>query len=282
MIIGASTNEYSRWGEEKFIKMREHGILAVDYDIDNTDNIPYTMNDAEAEDFLLAEKQKIEDAGLIISQTHGPWRWPACDKTVEDRAERMEKMKRSLKFCSILGCKYWVIHPIMPFGTEEKNDSEKAQITWNMNIEFMSELLKTAKEYGIIICFENMPMPHFSLGSPQDTLRFVEAINDENFKICFDTGHATMFNYKSVGDHIRELKDYIKVFHIHDNNGWADLHMLPYFGVIDWEDFGKSLKDINFNGVFSLESASHPNLPDSEFEILCNMKYRMAEKVINL
>lgn len=280
MIIGVSLGEYTRFGKEMYNKMREHGFLAVDYDFCNTETAPYTLSDDEAKAYLLKEKEKIENSGLIISQVHGPWRWPAKDGTKEERKERMEKSKRSLWFCSVLGCKYWVIHPIMPFGIEERYDAETSQKTWDMNIEFMSELLKTAKEYGIIICFENMPMPNFSLGSPQDTLHFVKAMNDENFQICFDTGHATMFKSKSVGDHIRELGDYIKTFHIHDNNGWADLHMLPYFGVIDWEDFGKSLKDINFGGVFSFESATYPNLTNQEYETLCLMKYKMAERII--
>ena len=83
----------------------------------------------------------------------------------EDRKERMEKMKKSIRYTAVLGCKYWVIHPIMPFGVCEK-DTEDAQKTWDMNIEFMSELLKVAKEVGVTICFENMPMLQFSLAKP--------------------------------------------------------------------------------------------------------------------
>ncbi len=281
MIIGVSSGEYTRWGENKYNKMREHGFLAVDYDMCNTDIAPFSLNNSEAEAFLLTEKKKIASAGLIISQVHGPWNGGCNDGSAEGRAERMEKMKRSIKFCSILGCKYWVIHPIFPDNCDEKNDPERSQRTWDVNIEFMSELLKVAKEYDVVICFENMPMPNFSLGSPQNTLRFVKAMNDDNFKICFDTGHATMFKSKSVGDHIRELGNYIKVFHIHDNNGWADLHMLPYFGVIDWADFGKALKDINFKGVFSFESHIYPNLNNEEYDTLCKMKYKMAKRIIN-
>ena len=281
MIIGVSSVEYTRWGDEMYNKMREHGFLAVDYDLSNTEVAPFNLSDSEAEAYLLEEKSKISDAGLIISQVHGPWNGAKNDGSVEGRAERMEKMKRSLRFSSILGCKYWVIHPIIPHTDQDKKYPEKVQNTWDINIEFMSELLKTAKEYDVVICFENMPMPNFCLGSPQDILRFVEEINDENFKICFDTGHATMFKSKSVGDHVRELGKYIKTFHIHDNNGWADLHMLPFFGVIDWEDFGKSLKDIDFKGVFSFESQIYPKLNNEEYETLCKMKYKMVDRIIN-
>ena len=282
MLVGATTLEFKRFGEERYTKMREFGFQAVDYSIGDTELPEYTLSDNELEAFIVSEKKKIEDAGLIISQVHGPWRWPCQDNTEEDRAERMEKMKRSIKICALLGCKHWVIHPIMPYGTYEKKDAEKAKLTYDMNIKFMSQLLEFAKAHNVIICLENMPMPDFSLGSPQDTLRFVKEMNDDNFKICFDTGHATMFGYKSVGEHVRELGDYIKVFHIHDNNGWADIHQLPYFGVIDWGDFSKALKDIDFKGIFSLETPSCPNMCDEDYEKLNRMKFDMAQRVINL
>ena len=281
MIIGATSIEFDRWGEEKYIKMREHGFGAVDYDMCKTDIAPFTLNDSEAEAFILAEKEKITSAGLVISQVHGPWNGGQNDGSAEGRAERMEKMKRSIKFCSILECKYWVVHPIFPCNCDEKNDPVRAQETWDVNIQFMKELLEVAKKFNVVICFENMPMPHFSLGSPQNILRFVKEINDDNFKICFDTGHATMFSSKSVGDHIRELGNYIKVFHIHDNNGWADLHLPPYFGVIDWVDFKKALKDIAFEGVFSLEVNVYSNMPKEEYEKFSKLKYSLAKKIIN-
>lgn len=41
--------------------------------------------------------------------------------------------------------------------------------------------------------FENMPFKNFSLSKPCDILRFVKAIDDENFKICLDTGHVAVF-----------------------------------------------------------------------------------------
>ena len=280
MKIGVSSGEYDRWGEEKYTKIYEHGFTAVDYNLAETTAIPYTLSFEEASAYLLSEKEKIEKTGLIISQVHGPWRWPPQDSSEEDRAERMEKMKKSIQFSAILGCKNWVVHPIMPFGVEEKDNLELVKQTWDMNIAFMRELLKTAKEFNVVICLENMPMPQFSLGSPQDTLRFVKEINDDNFQICFDTGHATMFSDKSVGDHVRELGDYIKAFHIHDNNGLYDLHMLPYFGVIDWADFGKALKDIDFNGVFSFESSAYDNLSNEEHESLCLIKYKMAKRIL--
>ena len=121
------------------------------------------------------KKKLAAEAGISIHQAHGPWRWPPRDLTAEDRAERMEKMKRSIYIAHLLGCPNWIVHPIMPFGIEDL-DTENAAKTWEMNVEFMTELLKTAKEYDVTICLENMPMTKFSMATPEKILEFVRLL----------------------------------------------------------------------------------------------------------
>lgn len=188
-------------------------------------------------------------------------------------------MKKSIRATAVLGCKNWVIHPIMPYGVSDIN-TENVQKTWDMNIEFMSELLETAKEYDITICLENMPFLDFSLSKPADILRFVKTINDEHFKICLDTGHVSVFNKLSLGDSVRELDDEIRVLHVHDNKFSQDLHLIPYSGIIDWEDFAKALKEINFKGVFSLEAAPSAKLTTPLFEEMSILLAKIAYEII--
>ena len=277
--IGICAKEYGRWGEERYQKIKEHGYTHIDYDMSNTETEMYHCDEKQFEAMLLKEKSLIESAGLEVSQVHGPWRWKPQDSTVEERAERMEKMKKSIRGTAILGCKHWVVHPIMPHGIQEKG-TELAKETWDLNLEFMSELLQTAKEYGVIICFENMPMPNFSLGSPAEILKFVKTINDENFKICLDTGHVAVYGDVNLADAVRELKDEIRVLHVHDNDGRKDLHFLPYFGVIDWKGFGKALKEIEFDGVFSFETAPPQKLSTPIFEEMCRLLVKMAKEIM--
>lgn len=279
MKIGICAKDYERWGNERYNKIKEHGYSHIDYNMVDTETELYCCEEAKFEAMLLEEKKLIEEAGIEISQVHGPWRWPAQDNTVEDRAERMEKMKKSIRGTAILGCKHWVIHPIMPHGIQEKG-TELAKETWDINLEFMSELLQTAKECGVIICFENMPMPNFSLGSPSEILKFVKTINDDNFKICLDTGHVAVYEGLNPADAARELRDEIRVLHVHDNNGHADLHLLPYFGVIDWKDFGQALKEIEFDGVFSFETAPPGKLPTPVFEEMCKLLVKIAKEIM--
>lgn len=255
---------YNRYGDEKYRKIKEHGFDCVDFSIMNTETELYETTKERFTDILLHEKQLSEDAGVKIHQLHGPWRIPK-DNTEEDRQERMDKMKKSIRAASILGVKYWVIHPLMPCGMDDLNTG-LAEKTWEINLKFMRELLKTAKEYNVTICFENMPMQNFSISTPEKILQFVREINDENFKICLDTGHVARFGISKMGEVIRLLGDNVKVLHTHDNSGEQDSHQFPYAGIIDWEDFSQTLKEINFNGVLSMETAPGAALPDNEFE----------------
>lgn len=188
-------------------------------------------------------------------------------------------MKRSILITNMLGCKYWVVHPIMPCGTNDLNTGD-SQKTWNLNKEFMSELLDFAKSCDVTICLENMPMRNFPLANPTQILKFVKSINDDHFKICLDTGHAAVFPGSSVGDAVRELGEEIKVLHVHDNMGDRDSHLYPTKGIIDWVDFINALKVINFNGVFSLETEPSTELDDKDYESANIELYSIAKKLV--
>lgn len=277
MKIGMMT--YSRYGENRYLKMKEQGFDCVDFNMSDTDLPIYTLSEGESDALILKEKALAEASGIEISQVHGPWRYPPLDLTVEDRAERLEKMKRSIKATSLLGCKYWVIHPIMPYTTHDTEHGKEKE-TWELNVSFFRELLPTAKEYGVTVCLENMPMLAFSLAKPSDILRLVEEINDDSFQICLDTGHVSVFSELSIGDEVRRLGDHIKVLHVHDNLLSRDLHLIPYFGKLDWNEFISALKDIGYKGVFSLETTPPSSLPDQIFDKMCSSMADLARWMV--
>lgn len=252
MRTGISPGNFACFGEKRYEILRVAGFDCVDYGMVNTEDGFYLLSGASLDAAIQEEKTLAAAANVEIWQVHGPWRWPARDFTEEDREERLEKMIRSIRITAKLGCKNWVVHPIMPFGIEEI-DSDFAEKTWEINVDFMRKLLEVARSEDVVICLENMPMPRFSLGSPEAILRFVREMNDEHFKICLDTGHVAVFPALSVGDEIRRLGSEIRVLHIHDNGGQRDEHLLPGRGVIDWEDTVLALRQIGFDGVFSLE-----------------------------
>lgn len=260
MKIGIEASAVKGCIEQKYQKLKELGFDCVDFGMANTNSELYLVSEEEAKERLLRVRTEIEAAGMEVSQVHGPWRYPPVESTEEERAERLEKMQKSIRYTAFLGCKNWVVHPIMPYGLEDKG-TELEAATWQLNIEFMKELLKTAKENGVTICLENMPFREFSLSTPEDILRVVREINDEQFKVCLDTGHAAVFEGLTPGMAARQFGKEIRVLHVHDNDGKEDLHRLPYFGVVDWKDFYQALEEIGFDGVFSYETEPSFKMP---------------------
>ena len=84
MKIGLQTNSleknaYGRWGDNAYKKIKEHGFSCIDFNLANTETEIYTSSLAQMEKILLRERELTAEAGIEISQVHGPWRWPAKD-----------------------------------------------------------------------------------------------------------------------------------------------------------------------------------------------------------
>lgn len=280
MKIGLGVGSYYRYGNDRYKKINQHGFSCVDFNMMDTEHFPYNDNIKQTEEKLIFEKKLASESNIQIYQVHGPWHWPPDDSTEELRNLKLEHVKRSLWATSILGCKNWVIHPIMPCGINEKG-TDQQKITFDTNFNFMNKVLDVAKQYDITVCLENMPMRNFSLATPYEILDFVKLINDKHFKICLDTGHVATFPDISVAQAVRDLGNEIHAFHIHDSFPDRDLHLLPYFGKIDWAEFSTALKDINYTGGLCLETAPPHNLPNDIYEELCVILARIVKHIVD-
>lgn len=268
-------NMYQRYGEDRFKVFKEHGYDYAAYAQWNTDLEDYTVPEAQYDEVLIKEAELAAAAGVKITHSHGPWRVPWKDATVEDRAERMEKMKRSVHNTRVLGAKYWVVHPIMPCDINEF-DKPEAKITWELNKAFMGELLEHARKEKVVICLENMPMLKFSMGKPEAIARFIEEMNDEYFQGCLDTGHAHIFKDVTMKSAVECMGKHIKVIHAHDNMYNRDLHLYPLiYGNTDWAELGEALQNVGFDGIFELELNPPTRLPDH----LYNEHARLIRKI---
>lgn len=263
--------------EQGLARMSAHGYEGIDYqEFVETETPLFQKTPQEFEQYLERQAKAIAQAGLVIHQTHGPWRCPPRDVSVEEREERFEKMSRSILGTAILGSKHMVLHPIMPYSV---HDAEHVTDTFDSNIEFFGRLSEVGREHGVTICLENLPFRQFSLSHPEEVLKLVKTLNHSYVKICIDTGHCAAVG-ASPAEAVRITgKDYLRAMHVHDNDGSGDLHWYPYEGIIDWESFGKSLKEIEYSGVFSLEvKRTHPPTEENGEQEECNL-FENARKI---
>lgn len=260
MIIGKTTGYF-------FEKEREDGkkrhtdygkMKALGYGASDFQNLAYNKSfliaeatEEEFTEYLTEEKRLSEEAGVKISQLHGPW--PVHDEIEEERPKNVSHMKKCVDGARILGCETVVYHPVMPEGWGTETDSEAA---FRMNKEVFTEVGLYAKERGVNIAIENLPFRNISLARTENIRKLVDEIGMENVGICLDTGHVLSMKL-DLPEAVRVANEKLFCMHVHDNRGaWDDTHQVPFLCSGVWEDFMKALKEIGYKGVLSLESGA--------------------------
>lgn len=259
MEIGIFSEPYHACAQNPagYERMKRHGYDCTDFSGFTDPRGPaYQVSDAEAIRMAIAEREAAERAGIRIHQVHGPW--PTDDTTEENRKIKFGWMTRAIRLTEYTGAKYLVIHPDMPYGWDAEDN---ADVAWDINMKLFTGLLPYAEDAGVTLCIENMPMTAHALSRTARMLEFVKEIDHPLMGMCLDTGHAILYG-DGAGDMVRMLGDTLKVLHVHDNDGRRDLHMLPYTGVVDWEDFRTALRETNFAGVLSLETGISDKMPE--------------------
>lgn len=264
--------------EEGFSILRHTGFSCADFSLNsyllNTSLYQSELNEfydksvQELEKYFTPHKFGAKAAGITINQMHMPYPVyvPRAKKELNDYLWK-EVAPKSMKVCAFFGCPYIVIHGLKLAHFLGSEDEE-----WKHTEQFIESIAPLAKELGITICIENLYDSingHLIEGPCCDVKKAVERIdriNDRYHKevlgFCFDTGHANLVGI-DFENFITELGHRLKVLHIHDNDGAADLHQIPFtfartrenLSSTDWNGFIQGLRNIKFNNVLSFETA---------------------------
>ena len=239
-------------------KMKEHGYDCMDFrDFMCPDSEFYSMYQKQFVEYFSEFKKAADCIGVNVWQMHSMW--PQDDTTEKSRALVVEKSKLAIKAAGILGCKYFIIHPVLPYGWGDEPTIEEAH---KLTVERINELLPFAKKEGVVICLENMPLGKgHSFSTVQEIKDVMSAVNDPNVKVCYDTGHCNVVGenqYKSI----KLLGDDLATLHVHDDINRQDRHIIPYLGEINWEEIIEALAEIGFDGCISLETSVSHQMPE--------------------
>lgn len=240
-------------GEEKALEyIAKAGFDAWDFSMFNMhdnytifDNLfkkKYALVTNDYLKFARKLKQIGLDNGIVCNQSHAPF--PSFDKKVRPY------LQRAIECTAEAGGNICIIHPGNNHTPEE-------------NAEMFNELLPFAKDCGVKIATENMwnwnvaknQASPAACSDPASFNAHLDAVNDEFLVACLDIGHAEM---KGLGtssvDMIHKLGNRLQALHIHDNDKWHDSHQIPFSMKIDFDETVKALKEINYNGYFTLEA----------------------------
>jgi sugar phosphate isomerase/epimerase len=170
---------------------------------------------------------------------------PALRRTI------LKRLEKSVSYAGKLGCRLWVFHPGQRTGVSHFYPG----LDWQLNIESMHSLLKTARKHEVDIAIENVPEPFpFLMKSVEDFSHFYDEFDDD-LGLVLDVGHANI--NRQIKDFMTRFSEKIVHVHVSDNDGTSDAHLGIGYGTIDWEGVADALKKVEYNNVIMLESTDH-------------------------
>lgn len=136
----------------------------------------------------------------------------------------------------------------------------KWQDQWNVLINNVSLSNKLAKDAGLKLVME--PRVGENISNTDAILRLLDAVNDDNFGVVFDTGHQNA-QKEILPLSVEKLGDKIFYLHVADNDGCTNKHLKLGDGTIDWEGLFTALKKHNFNGYVAVDVGLVKNLDNA-------------------
>ena len=170
----------------------------------------------------------------------------------ENPMDSLIKLHGAIDSCHNFAIKTLVVHPTDTTTPPPVSECGKT---------YFKGLVRYAKSLNVDLAFENIECPEYL-----DTI-FGEC-DDTNVRLCYDLGHENCFSKGS--DVLSKYGSRLKALHIHDNDGTADQHAIPFDGNIDMQRFVSKLKELDYYGVISLEvmryrSSLYDGMTDEQF-----------------
>lgn len=272
MLIGTQTDfAVKAFGEKEGLRLlAEAGFDSLDLSmyIYPVSEEPFTLGEDEFCAFFGEISEIVKKNNLIVGQTHP--HFPTYTGNEQQDEYLLEILKKNIRATALLGSKYAVIHPAMDIKRKYGQYTDEMK---EINIKRYLALFDCLEKYDVYCCIENMfsrdrilnRICPTTCSTAEEMVDYIDTLNtltnSDRYVACLDIGHSNLIHYDGYEtvnpvDMIHILGDRIKVLHVQDTDGKNDLHMPPGFGNIDFDDVCESLKEIGYNGVFSLEADS--------------------------
>lgn len=205
-------------------------------------------------------KALIREYGLRVPSVLG-WNIypiPGRDLASPDEAERQAALRygaECIEFAAKVGADVFIVLPApanrtAPVGNpvNPKDWMEAARREWNLAVDSIRQTARYSAKFGIRLAVE--PINRYEtylVTTVEDGLRFIADVNEPNVHLNLDCFHMNI-DEADPAEAIRKAGK--EVIHIHaaDSNRLA-----PGRGHTDFRAILQALKDVGFDGVFTLE-----------------------------
>lgn len=247
MKISMSTFVYFRYPLLECLKR----LKQIGYDgVELWGGRPHAYYEDMTDDRIARVKDALETLDLEISNfIPAQFRYPtniACtDEQI--RKNSVTYIKRNMDVAERLGSPYISICP----GYSMYGDTlEHAHDAMNKSLD---ELIQYAKPLRTRLLMEPAhPMETDLICTVGDALRMIGRVGRENMGLCVDLGHLAV-NKENISETVNIVNGHTVHYHIDDNNGNDDQHLIPGDGSIAFEPFLSNLKRSGYDGFLAVE-----------------------------
>ena len=211
---------------------------------------------------VAALKKVADEEGMIFQSLHAPsgigsrHLWYESEET----PLHMDIFLSCLRDCAANGIPIMVLHSFYGFDLHEPTET---------GIKNYTVLVEEARRLGVTIALENLEGEEY-LAALLEHFK-----DDPNVGFCWDSGHECCYSSRDLLAEPHHGPQLIAT-HLNDNlgirdwnhelTGLDDLHLLPFDGIIDWQDVAERLAKWNFNDIlmFELKPKGQPGRLESE------------------
>jgi 2-keto-myo-inositol isomerase len=222
-----------------------------------------------------------ELAAFFSSFRIKPYAFNALESIIFRDDTGYRQIRDDLKFLCETGQKIGC-HKIVVVPTCDIGDYTKTQIK-EESIRVLQDLAGMAEEYNVQLAYEFVGYPNCAVNTFGQTYEIVEAVNRDNVGMVLDC-----FHFHAMGSRLEDLKradaKKIFIFHIDDAEDLPvgalrdDKRLMPGDGVIDLDAILKTLKEIGYHEMVSVE-LFRPEYWDWEIEKTIRVSKEKTEAV---
>lgn len=286
MLLSTQTARLqSKFGYEQAIKM----LAAAGYDAyDMSFFHPLSSDDPLYSENCIKYAESLrkiaDEAGIVCNQAHAPF--PSSTQERGQDEPIYKSILHSIKIASILGAKNIIVHPKqhMPYR-------QNAELLKKINIEFYKSLIPYCEEFNINVAVENMwqmnpignnTIVNSTCARVEEFCEYIDEIGSDRVVACLDTGHVSLCG-EDMSVMIRGLGKRLKALHVHDTDGYRDLHTLPFTASNDFSLVMKLLAEIDYEGDLTFEADSFfKNFPLSMYQDVANFMQITGRQLIKM
>jgi D-psicose/D-tagatose/L-ribulose 3-epimerase len=165
------------------------------------------------------------------------------------RQNGLDYLKACIDGLVIAGGKHLVGPFYSAVGRTWQQSAEEREHDLKILVDILRDLAEYAEKHGVLLGLE--PINRFEtsfITTAEQAVELVDRVNRPACKIMLDTFHMNI-EENSLGDAIRLAGPRLIQVHSNENNRGT-----PGAGHVPWKEIAQALKEINFDGVFVIES----------------------------